>query len=537
MNRTQLLTLIATGLGLFMIFLDALIVNVALPDIQRSFAVGEDGLQWVVASYSLGMAVFIMSAATLADLDGRRRWYLIGVSLFTLGSIACGLAPSIAVLTTARGAQGLGAAAVSVTSLALVSAAFPEAKEKARAIGIWTAIASIGTTTGPTLGGLLVDQWGWRSIFYVNLLMGALVLFLTLCYVEESCNERARRFDLSGQLLFIVAVGALVYAVIEGPQIGWTSVQTIVMLWTAAVGCALFVWLERRSSNPMMDLTLFRDTSYALAIATICTVFFAVYGMLLLTTQFLQNVRGYTPSVTGLMILPFSAAVAIVSPLVGHLVGRIGARVPILAGLCMLMLGLLMLIFSEHRSSALVLVGLGLCGSGVALCLTPITTVAMTAVPAERAGMASGIMSAQRAIGSTIGFAVLGSVLAAWLSATLEPHLERAVPDPVQRHVLAEIIIDSANPRAHVGGIVPRRHIEHRDPVAIAEEDFIEGIRVALLVATATLAVVFLAGWRWFPRDVHTAGSDLSERLPTAMTVECAVSHMPGATWCRLWPA
>lgn len=352
MNRTQLLTLIATGLGLFMIFLDALIVNVALPDIQRSFAVGEDGLQWVVASYSLGMAVFIMSAATLADLDGRRRWYLIGVSLFTLGSIACGLAPSIAVLTTARGAQGLGAAAVSVTSLALVSAAFPEAKEKARAIGIWTAIASIGTTTGPTLGGLLVDQWGWRSIFYVNLPMGALVLFLTLCYVEESCNERARRFDLSGQLLFIVAVGALVYAVIEGPQIGWTSVQTIVMLWTAAVGCALFVWLERRSSNPMMDLTLFRDTSYALAIATICTVFFAVYGMLLLTTQFLQNVRGYTPSVTGLMILPFSAAVAIVSPLVGHLVGRIGARVPILAGLCMLMLGLLMLIFSEHRSSA-----------------------------------------------------------------------------------------------------------------------------------------------------------------------------------------
>lgn len=254
--------------------------------------------------------------------------------------------------------------------------------------------------------------------------------------------------------------------------------------------------------------SLFRDTSYALAIATICTVFFAVYGMLLLTTQFLQNVRGYTPSVTGLMILPFSAAVAIVSPLVGHLVGRIGARVPILAGLCMLMLGLLMLIFSEHRSSALVLVGLGLCGSGVALCLTPITTVAMTAVPAERAGMASGIMSAQRAIGSTIGFAVLGSVLAAWLSATLEPHLERAVPDPVQRHVLAEIIIDSANPRAHVGGIVPRRHIEHRDPVAIAEEDFIEGIRVALLVATATLAVVFLAGWRWFPRDVHTAGSD-----------------------------
>ncbi|OSC37320.1 MFS transporter [Mycobacterium decipiens] len=507
MNRTQLLTLVATGLGLFMIFLDALIVNVALPDIQRSFDVGEDGLQWVVASYSLGMAVFIMSAATLADLHGRRRWYLTGISLFTLGSVACGVAPSMAVLTAARGVQGLGAAIVSVTSLALVSAAFPEAKEKARAIGIWTAIASVGTTAGPTLGGLLVDQWGWRSIFYVNVPMGVLVLLLTLGFVEESRNERARRFDLSGQLLFIATVGAFVYAIIEGPQVGWTSPQTIVLLLTAAICCALFLWLERRSSNPMMDLTLFRDTSYALAIGTICTVFFAVYGMLLLTTQFLQNVRGYTPSTTGLMILPFSAAVAIVSPLVGQLVGRIGARLPILAGLCMLMLGLLTLIVSEHRSSALVLVGLGMCGTGVALCLTPITTVAMTAVPAERAGMASGIMSAQRAIGSTIGFAVLGSVLAAWLSATLEPHLEPAVPDPVQRHVIAEIIIDSANPRAHVGGIVPRRHIKHRDPVAIAEEDFIEGIRVAFLVATATLAFVFLAGWRWFPRNIDAAGS------------------------------
>ncbi len=516
MNRTQLLTIFATGLGLFMIFLDAFIVNVALPDIQNTFGVGEDGLQWVVAAYSLGMAVFIMSAATLADRYGRRRWYLMGIALFTLGSIACGLAPSIAMLTAARGIQGFGAATVSVTSLALVSAAFPNPKEKARAIGIWTAVASVGTATGPTLGGLLVDTWGWRSIFYVNVPMGVFVILLTVGFVAESRNARAGRLDLSGQALFIVTVGAFVYAVIEGPQIGWTSPLILTLLMTAAVGCALFLWLEGRSADPMMDLTLFRDSSYALSIGTICTVFFAVYGMLLLTTQFLQNVRGYTPGATGLMILPFSAGVAVVSPLVGSLVARVGARVLILIGLGLLMLGLLTLIASEHRSWALVLVGLGFCGTGVALCLTPITTVAMTAVPPERAGMASGIMSAQRAIGSTIGFAVLGSVLAAWLSATLEPHLEPAVPDPVQRHTIAEVIIDSANPRAHVGGIVPRREIVHRDPVAIAEEDFIEGIRVAFFIATASLGFVFLAGWRWFPRGGAGMLGD-AEREPDAV--------------------
>ena len=514
MSRTQRFTLVATGLGLFMIFLDALIVNVALPAIQLDFAVGEAGLQWVVASYSLGMAVFIMSAATLADRYGRRRWYLMGITLFTLGSVACGLAPTVEALNVARGVQGLGAATVNVTSLALISAAFPDRKQKARAIGIWTAIASIGTAVGPTLGGLLVEQWGWRSIFLVNVPVGALVVLLTLGFLTESRSERAHSFDLPGQALFIVAVGAFVHAVIEGPHAGWISAPIIALLTTAATGCFIFVWYERRSLDPMMDLALFRDPSYALAIGTICAVFFSVYGMLLLTTQFLQNVRGHSPEVTGLMILPFSAAVAIVSPLAGRLVATTGARLPILVGLCALMLGLLTLITSGHRTMALVLVGLGLCGIGMALCVTPITTIAMTSVPAERAGMASGIMSAQRAIGSTVGFAVLGSVLAAWLSTTLEPNLQAAVPDPVERRAVAAAIVASANPRAHVAEMGPRQPIVHPDPIQttriakVAERDFIRGIQVALLVATAVIVMLFLAGWRWFPRGRETMASD-----------------------------
>src|SRR3954466_8124034 len=196
MTRTQRLTLAATGLGLFMIYLDALIVNVALPSIQHDFSVGEAGLQWVVAAYSLGMAIAIFSAGPLADILGRRRVYLFGIALFTASSIACGLAPSLEFLNAARGVQGVAAAIVNVTSLALVSAAFPDPKQKARAIGIWTAIASMATAFGPTLGGLLVQGSGWRSIFLVNVPVGIAAMMMTLRFVSESGDVRERRFDV-----------------------------------------------------------------------------------------------------------------------------------------------------------------------------------------------------------------------------------------------------------------------------------------------------------------------------------------------------
>lgn len=506
MSNTQRITLVATGLGLFMIFLDALIVNVALPAIQIRFSVGEAGLQWVVAAYGLGMAVFIMTAATLADLHGRRRWYVIGVTVFTLASIACGLAPSLEVLNVARGVQGVAAATANVTSLALVSAAFPDPKQKARAIGIWSAIASLGVAIGPTLGGVLVEQFGWRSIFLVNVPVGIAVVFLSLRYVTESRDDRPRRLDVPGQTLFMVAVGAFAYAVIEGPKSGWGSPSIVALLASAAVSGFVFVTVERRSADPMMDLSLFRDRTYSLAIVTIFMVLFAVYGMLLLMTQYLQNVQGYSAVRTGLLILPFSLAVAVLSPIAGRLVGQFGARRPVLFGLVAAILGLLALIASGHGSIPFVLLGFALCGVGAALCITPATTIAMTSVPPQRAGMASGIMSAQRAIGSTVGYAVLGSVLAAWLAATLDLDLVPVVPNPAERQVIAKKIVASANPRAHVAEIVPRRPISHPDPnlqaaiTTAADRDFVQGIRAGLLVAIVLLALVLLAGWRWFPR-------------------------------------
>jgi EmrB/QacA subfamily drug resistance transporter len=506
MTRTQRLTLAATGFGLFMIYLDALIVNVALPSIQRDFSVGEAGLQWVVAAYSLGMAVAIMSAGTLADILGRRRVYLLGIALFTASSIACGLAPSLGVLNGARGVQGIAAATVNVTSLALVSAAFPDPKQKSWAIGIWTAVASTALAIGPTLGGLLVERAGWRVIFWVNVPVGLAVLLLTWRFVAESRDERPRTFDLPGQILFIVAVGAFAYAIIGGPRNGWTSRETVLLLAAAAAAFVVFVVVERRSDDPMMDLTLFRDRTYTLAIVTIFAVLFAVYGMLLVVTQLFQNVRGFTPIQAGLLLLPYSAMVTLVSLRVGKLVPVVGTRRLILLGISSQIAGFAIMIAGMSVSTALVVVGLVFSATGSGLCLTPITSLAMTSVPSERAGMASGIMSAQRALGSTVGFAVLGSVLAASLTATLSTHLAKALPDAAERREVADAIIGSANPRAYAAEIGPGRPIRHESAATeraildAADQDFVEGIRISLASAIVVLVLVLLAGVRWFPR-------------------------------------
>lgn len=506
MTRIQRITLAATGLGLFMIYLDALIVNVALPSIQRDFQVGESGLQWVVTAYSLGMAVAIISAGTLADIFGRRKLYLIGIGLFTLASVTCGLAGSLLVLNAARAIQGVAAATVNVTSLALVSAAFPDPKQKAWAIGIWTAIASTALAIGPTLGGFLVERTGWRFIFLVNVPVGLTVLVLTWRYLVESRDERPRTFDIPGQLLFIAGVGAFAFAVIEGPREGWTSAGILGLFLVAAVAMAAFVIVERRSRDPMMDLTLFRDRTYSLAIVTIFAVLFAVYGMLLVITQYLQNVRRFTPAQAGLILFPYSATCTIVSLRVGKLVPKVGSRRLILLGLISQITGFAILIAGLGNTTAIVMAGLIVASLGSSLCLTPITSLAMTAVPPERAGMASGIMSAQRALGSTVGFAVLGSVLAAALTVTLSAHLAEALPDATERKEVADAIIGSANPRAYTAEIGPAKPIQHANPateaaiLAAADTDFVEGIRFSLGVAILVLALVLAAGVAWFPR-------------------------------------
>ncbi|MEG3627614.1 DHA2 family efflux MFS transporter permease subunit [Streptomyces poriticola] len=508
-TRTQVLTIVATGFGLFLVFLDALIANVALPDIQRDFGVGEAGLQWVVAAYSIGMAVFIMAGASAADRFGRRLLFVASVSVFTVASVAAGLAPGLTSLAIARAVQGIAAATVTVTSLALVSAAFPDDDERAKAIGLWTGVASVATALGPTIGGVLTENVSWRAVFMVNVPVGLLVLVLTLRYVAESREERPRGFDWGGQLLFVVAVGALAYGLIQGQDVGWASAEILTLLAVGGAGLLAFARYELRNPQPMMDVRLFGRRTYAVAIATMFSAFFSAYGMLLVVTQYFQNVEAYSPELAGLLILPFSFNIMLLSPIAGRLVARFGPLPIARIGQPLLVAALVIIALGMPVSPGVVAVGLFVCGAGVALLATPVTALAMSSVPVDRAGMASGIMSAQRAIGSTFGFAVLGSILAVWLGNTLSADLRQAVPDAGARQAIADQIIDEANPHAYAAEVGPGRPLPAPSPgqtEAIADaarQDFIEGCQVSVGVGAALCAVTMVLLWTATGRSPH----------------------------------
>ncbi|MGZ8763002.1 MAG: MFS transporter [Acidimicrobiia bacterium] len=492
------ITLAATGLGLFMIFLDAMVVNVALPDIQDDFGGGEADLQWIVAAYTLAMAVSIMTAAAVADHYGRRRIYVIALVIFTLASAACGLAPGTPFLVVARALQGAAAAAVNVASLALVSAAFPDAKVKARAIGLWTAVATLGLAMGPTVGGFLTQEVGWRSVFLVNVPIGILAVVLTVIGVGESRDPRPRSLDWPGQALFIVGFGALCYALIEAPQDGWTSPTILGLFAVAVVALAGLVLYELRARQPMMDVRLFARSTYTTAIVI---VFFALaggYGMLLVVTQYFQNVQGYSPLVAGLLMLGFSLPSPFTSVLEGSVVGRVGPRAPSLVGVASVGVGLAVIAGMLGVSIVGLEVGLVLMGVGLGLCIPATTGIAMASVPDDRAGMASGMLSAQRGLGSTVGFAVMGSIVALWLGSHLGPALEQTIPNPAERDRVVTAVSESANPRMHPG-IAPASPLA--DEVADAADDvFADGSRIALAVGAVGAAGAFVLGWRYLPR-------------------------------------
>ncbi len=518
------MTLVATGLGLFMIFVDATIVNVALPDIQADFGGGEGSLQWVVAAYTLTMAMFMMSSASAADRFGRRRVFLIGIVVFALGSALCGLAPSLETLSAARALQGIGAAILNVTSLALVSAAFPDPARKARAIGAWTGVAAVGLAIGPTLGGILTDSVGWRSIFAVNVVVAAISLVLVRAFVAESRDPTDRGFDWLGQVLFIAGIGALTYALIQGPQAGWASPEILGLLTGSVVIVVVFVLAELRARQPMMDVRVFADSVYTAAIVTIFGVLFGVYGMFLVVTQYFQNVQGYSALVTGFLMLAATIPTVVLAPIAGRVAARIGGRRPTLIGTTCAVVGAVVIAFGIGNLPVL-LVGLALVGASGGLAIAPATNVAMSSVPDDRAGMASGIMSAQRALGSTAGYAIMGSVLAAVLAITLPADLSSVVPDDQDRQELVDTIVADANPHAAIGLMGPGRLLPDDSPayeqevLDAADEGFRLGITIAEIVAAAFALLALVLGFLIFPRGRPTS-SAVEEGEAAALAAE-----------------
>ncbi|QUR69861.1 MFS transporter [Mycobacterium spongiae] len=507
MTPRQRLTVVAMGLGIFMVFVDVNIVNVALPSIQKVFHTGEQGLQWAVAGYSLGMAAILMSCALLGDRYGRRRGFFFGVTLFVASSVVCVLPVTLAIFTAARVVQGLGAAFISVLSLALLSHTFPDPRMKARAIADWMAIGMVGAACAPALGGLMVETLGWRSVFMVNVPLGVIVWVLTVLGVDESQDPEPTQLDWVGQLTFIPGIAVIAYTIIEAPRFERESaVWVMSLLLLAAVLLWLFVRHERRAAFPLVDLHLFAEPTYRSVLIVYFVVMSCFFGTLMVITQHFQNVRDLSPMHAGLMMLPVPAGFGVASLLAGRAVNTWGPRRPVLACLAAMLVGLTLFATAMGHAPAVALLGLTVFGAGAGGCATPLLHLGMTKVDDHRAGMAAGMLNLQRSMGGIFGVALLGTIVAAWLTTALPGNMADEIPDPVVREIVVDTIVDSANPHAHAAFIGPRHRItaaQESEIVIAADEDFMRGIRLALAIAGGMLAGAFVLGWRRFPRGGH----------------------------------
>jgi DHA2 family methylenomycin A resistance protein-like MFS transporter len=405
------LTLAAMSLGYAVVQLDVTIVNTALSSIGKSLGGGVSELQWIVSAYTIVFAAFILTAGALGDRIGAKRVFMAGFAIFTLASVACALAANATVLIVARAIQGLGAAILVPNSLALLNHAYPDAKQRGRAVGIWAAGASLALTAGPLVGGGLIALVGWRSIFLVNLPIGIAGLWLTWVYATETTRSPQREIDLPGQIAAIAALGCLAGAIIEGGTLGWRHPFVVAGFVTSMALAILFVWQERRAVQPMLPLSLFSHRMFALTSLVGLLVNVAFYGLIFVFSLYFQRVNGMSPFATGLAFVPMMGAVLPVNLVAARVAERIGAPVTIAVGAALAACGCLALLGIGQGTPYWATCGqLIVIGAGLGLLVPPLTSTLLGSVEKSRSGIAAGVLNATRQTGSVLGVALFGSL-------------------------------------------------------------------------------------------------------------------------------
>ncbi|MHC6630596.1 MFS transporter [Streptomyces globosus] len=412
--------LVAVSLGVFMLLVDVTIVIVALPAIGSDLDASPSDLQWVMDGYALTLAALLLGAGSLADRSGRRRVYTGGLALFAAASLLCGLAGDPAVLVAARAVQGIGAAAMLATAMALLNSTY-QGRDRGVAFGVWGAVSGAAAAVGPVLGGVLTEYLGWRWIFLVNLPLCAAAFALSLAVLPESRNPAAGRMDRAGTAAFTVAAGSAVYVLISGGSEGWASAGTLGFAALSAVALAAFLLVERRAANPMLDLSLFRRARFTGVM--LCGLLFSgvAFAYLPYTSLWVQSVLGLGPVGGGLVVLPMSALAFAVSALAGRHLPRVPAWLALGGGLALIGAGSLLQARLDAGSGWTALVpGLALTGLGVGVVSPVLAATAMAAVPPERGGMAGGALNTFRQLGQALGIAAFGIVLQQGLARALD---------------------------------------------------------------------------------------------------------------------
>ena len=411
-RRRRLGVLLICSSSLAIVYLDSTILNVALPTLQRDLHASLSGLQWVADAYLLVVSSLLLLSGSAADRLGRKRVFLVGLAGFGLGSLLCSLAPDTATLIGLRMLQGIGGSMLTPVSLSIVRNTFHDPGERAHAIGVWSGIFGLATACGPVVGGVLVSAIGWRSIFWLNVPICAAMFAATIRYVPESRAPRPRRIDVPGQLLMIAALGALTYAVIQGPVAGWTAVPVLALFAVAALAGAAFVLAERRAAEPLIELRFFRSRPFTGAGVLAVLSFIVLGGFLFVMTLYLQEVRGDSPLRAGLSLLPATLVMAAAAPVASRLINRRGPRVPLVAsGLCIAAGLAPLLALGPDTPYWLLAAALAVLGAGLGLVNPPITNTGVSGMPPAQAGVAAAVISVTRQVGSLLGVAVMGDMV------------------------------------------------------------------------------------------------------------------------------
>jgi EmrB/QacA subfamily drug resistance transporter len=490
-DRRKWWVLVAMVFGLFMPVLDNLVVNVALPTIQDKLGAGVSDLQWIIDAYTLTFASFMLTGGALGDLYGRKRFFMAGLAVFTLGSLLGGFSQTTGQLIGFRALQGLGAAMLLPGSLSIITATF-SGKERGAAIGIWAAVSGLAIAIGPVVGGFLVEHVSWESIFFVNVPVGILGLALTYFIVRESKDpSTSRRIDPAGLVTGTGGLFFLVYALIEGNAKGWTDGAILGSFGLSVVLLGLFFFVESHRESPMLPLRFFRNPTFAASNVVAAAVFFAMFGSVFFLSLYLQNVRGYSPVGAGVRLLAFSAVILFVAPISGRLSDRYGSRWFMTVGPLLAAGGMGLLLRTEVDSSYLtvILPAFLVLAAGMAMTMTPMTAAVMGSVETRHAGVASAATNTSREIGGVFGIALLGAVVTSAFKRSFVSHLiAGGFPSSAAKQIAAGAGAQSAAGRVTVTSVLQSgppgtTRVQAQAIVDSVHGGFVHAMHIGMLVA------------------------------------------------------
>lgn len=428
--------LMICSMSLLIVGLDVTIVNVALPSIGHAFHATVSGLQWTVDAYTLVLGSFLMLSGSTADRLGRRRTFVIGLTVFSMGSLLCSLAPNLQLLVVFRMLQAVGGSMLNPVAMSIITNTFTNPRERAQAVGVWGAVIGIAMALGPVLGGALVTSDGWRSIFWINIPVGIVAAVLALRYIPESRASRPRRIDPVGQTLVIVLLASLTFGIIEAPSRGWSSPLIVAAFALSVASLVGLLRYEPRRPEPLINLRFFRSAPFAAATVTAVAAFAALGGFLFMNTLYLQEVRELSALQAGLDTLPMAVMTMVCAPISGRIVGSRGSRLPLVAAGAALIASCVMLTQIDAVTPFTWLFGAYVIfGTGFGLVNTPITNAAVSGMPRAQAGVAAGIASTSRQVGQTLGVAVVGAIVTSRIHGSL--HQDLAVASHVGWWILA----------------------------------------------------------------------------------------------------